>query len=45
LWRESARIDRRAVPSVGRMMAELAKRADAASVMDEVQIEQVNVHP
>jgi PPOX class probable FMN-dependent enzyme len=44
LWKESGRIDRQAVPSVGRMLAELAKMADAASVMDEAQIEHVNAH-
>ncbi|RQO59225.1 pyridoxamine 5'-phosphate oxidase [Variovorax sp. KBW07] len=44
LWQDDARIDRDTLPSVGRMMAELAKLADAQARMDEAQIAQVDAH-
>ncbi|QNK66640.1 MSMEG_1061 family FMN-dependent PPOX-type flavoprotein [Variovorax sp. PAMC26660] len=45
LWQDDARIDRNALPSVGKMMAELARLGDAQAVhMDEAQIAQVNAH-
>lgn len=45
LWQDGARIDRDALPTVGKMMAELARLGDAqAAQMDEAQIAQVNAH-
>ncbi|MGJ7524649.1 MSMEG_1061 family FMN-dependent PPOX-type flavoprotein [Variovorax sp. GB1P17] len=44
LWQDDARIDRNALPSVGKMMAELARLGDAQAHMDEAQIEQVDAH-
>lgn len=44
LWQDDARIDRDALPTVGKMMAELTKLADAQAQMDEAQIAQVDAH-
>jgi len=44
LWQDGSRLDRQALPSVGKMLAEFAKMDDTQAVMDEAQIEQVNTH-
>lgn len=44
LWKDSARLDRSALPTVGRMMASLAKMGDASVEMGDAQIKQVDAH-
>ena len=44
LWQDDSRIDRHALPTVGQMLAELARHGDAKADMSEEQIEQVNAH-
>lgn len=44
LWKDSARLDRNALPTVGRMMASLARLGDAPAEIGDAQIEQINTH-
>lgn len=44
LWQDSARLDRNAVPTVGQVMASLAKLHDSQTEMGEVQIQKINAH-
>lgn len=44
LWKDSARLDRNALPTVGRMMASLARLGNAPADIGDAQIEQINTH-
>lgn len=44
LWKDSARLDRQALPSVGRVMSALAKMVDGAAEMSDAQVQQINAH-
>ncbi|WP_422014605.1 MSMEG_1061 family FMN-dependent PPOX-type flavoprotein [Roseateles sp.] len=44
LWEEHFRIDRDTLPTVGQMLAEVARLGDAKASMSEDQIAQVNAH-
>lgn len=44
LWKDSARLDRDALPAVGRMMASLAKLDDASAEIPAAQVEQIDAH-
>ncbi|TRX76567.1 MSMEG_1061 family FMN-dependent PPOX-type flavoprotein [Pseudomonas mangiferae] len=44
LWKDSARLDRQALPTVGRMMAALARLGDAPAEMDDAQVQQIDTH-
>lgn len=44
LWQDDSRLNRNALPTVGKIMAELTKIGDPRAHMDEAQIEQVNAH-
>ncbi|WP_382323315.1 MSMEG_1061 family FMN-dependent PPOX-type flavoprotein [Hydrogenophaga sp. UC242_53] len=44
LWKDSARLDRDALPTVGRMMASLARLGDASAEIPAAQVEQINAH-
>jgi len=44
LWKDSARLDRDALPTVGRMMASLARLGDAPAEIGDAQVEQINTH-
>jgi len=44
LWTEGARGERGALPTVGRMMAALARMGDAPTEIGEAQVEEINAH-
>ncbi len=44
LWTEGARSERGALPTVGRMMAALARMGDAPTEIGEAQVEEINAH-
>lgn len=44
LWRADSQLDRDALPTVGKIIAELGKRDSAQAPMDDAQIEQLNQH-
>ncbi|MEG2878511.1 MAG: pyridoxamine 5'-phosphate oxidase family protein [Comamonas sp.] len=44
LWSEGARSERGALPTVGRMMAALARMGDAPTEIGEAQVEEINAH-
>lgn len=44
LWKDSARLDRQALPSVGRVMSALAKMVDGAAEMSDAQVQQIDAH-
>lgn len=44
LWSESARSERDALPTVGRMMAALARMGDAPTEIGAAQVEEINAH-
>lgn len=44
LWRADSQLDRAALPTVGKIIAELGKRDNAQAPMDDAQIEQINQH-
>ena len=44
LWKESAKVDRETLPTVGHVMASLARLADVPTEVDAAQIEEINVH-
>jgi len=44
LWQPESRLDAAALPSVGSMLAELGRLADARATMDAAQIAQVDAH-
>lgn len=44
LWRADSQLDRAALPTVGKIIAELGKRDSAQAPMDDAQIEQLNQH-
>jgi len=44
LWRDNARLDRDTLPTVGHMIASLARPAGAPAEVGGAQIEQVNAH-
>lgn len=44
LWKESAKLDRDTLPTVGHVMASLARLADVPTEVDAAQIEKINVH-
>lgn len=44
LWKDSARLDRQALPTVGRMMAALARLGNAPAEMDDAQVQQIDAH-
>lgn len=44
LWKDSARLDRQALPTVGRMMSSLAKLGDASAEIGDAQVQQIDAH-
>ncbi|MBN9475337.1 MAG: pyridoxamine 5'-phosphate oxidase [Bordetella sp. SCN 67-23] len=44
LWKDSSRLDRQALPTVGRMMASLAKLGDDPAEIGDAQVEQIDAH-
>lgn len=44
LWKDSARLDRQALPTVGRMMSSLAKLGDGAAEIGDAQVQQIDAH-
>ncbi|MBZ8141623.1 pyridoxamine 5'-phosphate oxidase [Rubrivivax gelatinosus] len=44
LWQDESRLDPDTLPTVGRMLAELTRLADAGAQIDEAQIEQIDAH-
>lgn len=44
LWKDSARLDREALPTVGRMMSSLAKLGDASAEIGDAQVQQIDSH-
>lgn len=44
LWKDSARLDRQALPTVGRMMSSLAKLGDGAAEIVDAQVQQIDAH-
>lgn len=44
LWKDSARLDRRTLPTVGHMMASLAKLGDASAEIGGAQVQQIDAH-
>lgn len=44
LWKDSARLDRSTLPTVGHMMASLAKLGDASAEIGDAQVQQINAH-
>lgn len=44
LWRDGSRLDRQALPTVGRMMASLARLGDDPAEIGDAQVEQIDAH-
>ncbi len=44
LWKDSARLDRRTLPTVGQMMASLARLGDAPAEVGDAQVQQIDAH-